>query len=79
VLNRAQAAVERRCDDGEERRRLELGTNAKEGERELKSEGDRCGELRGVEVTFMVVGRAPRWRQRAVSGGINAIDGRWRL
>jgi hypothetical protein len=40
--------VERRCDDGEERRWLELIAGAEEGERELESEGERCGVLQGV-------------------------------
>jgi hypothetical protein len=39
VLNGAQATTKRRCDDKEDRRRLELTARVKEGARELGSEG----------------------------------------
>jgi hypothetical protein len=45
VLTGAQEVAERRWDDGEEWWWLELDARAKEGERELESEGERCGVL----------------------------------
>jgi hypothetical protein len=44
VLTRARTTTEKRCDDEEDRRWLELTTRAKEGMRELGSEGDRGGD-----------------------------------
>jgi hypothetical protein len=52
VLTGSPTVAKRRCNDDEERWRLELNARAKEGKRELKSEGERCGMLRGVELTF---------------------------
>jgi hypothetical protein len=52
VLTGAQATVEKQCDDGKERWRFELSARAKEGERELESEGERCGVLRGVALAL---------------------------
>jgi hypothetical protein len=51
LFNGAQAVVERWCDDGREWRWHELNAGAEEGKRELKSEGRRCGFLRGCTVT----------------------------
>jgi hypothetical protein len=45
VLTGARVAARRRCDDNKERRQLKLGARAKEGERELRSKGERCGVL----------------------------------
>jgi hypothetical protein len=57
--------AERRHDDSEERRRLELGTRAEEGERELKSKGERCGVLWGGARLLLGPGSA----REAATGG----------
>jgi hypothetical protein len=69
VLNGAQATMERRRDDSKEWWQLELGVRAKEGERELKSEGERCGVLRGWSSPFIWAGRVLGKWQQAVTGG----------
>jgi hypothetical protein len=47
-LTGARAAVERQRNDGGEWWRRELNVGAEEGKRECKSEGRRCGLLRGA-------------------------------
>jgi hypothetical protein len=59
LLNEARAAVWQTGDDGEERRRLELITRAKEGAKGLRREGKRCGEVQGWCSPFIGVRVAP--------------------
>jgi hypothetical protein len=54
-------------DDGEERWWLDLGVRVEEGEGELKSEGERCGVLRGWSSPFIGTGGASGRRQWAVT------------
>jgi hypothetical protein len=53
VLTRARAAVERRHDEGKDRRWLELSVRAKEVTRELEREGKRGGEGQGCSSPFI--------------------------
>jgi hypothetical protein len=46
----------RRCTGGSERRWLELVARAKEGVKELRREGMRCGEGRGSHRPFIGAG-----------------------
>jgi hypothetical protein len=59
VLTGARAAAERQCDDEEDRQWLELTTRAKEGTRELGSEGERDGEGRGCSGVYIGAREAP--------------------
>jgi hypothetical protein len=70
--------AERRRDDGEGWRRLELDARVEEGERELGSEGEWCGVLWQWSSPFIGAGER---RDTATGGngrsnGLNAIDGR---
>jgi hypothetical protein len=60
-LTKARAAVERWCDGGDERWRLELGVRAKESARELEREGKRGGEGWGCYSPFIGSGGRRRW------------------
>jgi hypothetical protein len=60
VLTGARVVVERRCDRGKERRRLDLSVRAKEGMREFGREGKRGGEGRGV-LFALLLGPRERW------------------
>jgi hypothetical protein len=69
VLTKARAAVERRCDDEEDRRWLELATRAKKGPRELGSEGERGGEGWGCSGVY-IGGRGHRGGVTAGGNGV---------
>jgi hypothetical protein len=69
VLTGSQATAERRRNDGEERRWLELGARAEEGESELESKEERCGVLRGCSSPFIGARGASGRRQREATGG----------
>jgi hypothetical protein len=58
VLTGDGGVAERQCTGGNERRRLELITRAKEGVKELGREGMRCGERRGSHRPFIGAGGA---------------------
>jgi hypothetical protein len=78
VLTGDGRVVERWCTGGNERRRLELVTRAKEGGKELGTEGMRCGESRGSHRPFIGVGEAPERGGQGSNGGVNganAIEG----
>jgi hypothetical protein len=63
---------------GNERRRLELITRAKEGAKEIGREGMRCGESWGSHRPFIGAGEAPERGGRGSNGsvnGVNAIEG----
>jgi hypothetical protein len=53
VLTGAQAVAKRRRTEGSEQRRLELIVRAKEGAKELRRAGVRCGEGRGSHHPFI--------------------------
>jgi hypothetical protein len=61
--------AERRRTRGNERRWLELVVRAKEGAKELRREGMRCGESRGSHHPFIGAGGE---RRRGVAGGVMA-------
>jgi hypothetical protein len=65
VLTGDRGVLERRRTGGSERRRLELIASAKEGAKELRREGMRCGESRGSHRPFIGAGgvleRGGRW------------------
>jgi hypothetical protein len=56
VLSGDRGVAERRRTGGNERRRLELVARAKEGVKELRREGMRCGESRGSHRPFIGAG-----------------------
>jgi hypothetical protein len=56
VLTSDRGVVERRHTGGNERRRLELIVRVKEGVKELRREGMRCGESRGSHRPFIGAG-----------------------
>jgi hypothetical protein len=60
-LTGAQAAVERRCDGGDERWWLDLSVRVKEGARELEREGKRGSEGWGCSSPFIGPGGRRRW------------------
>jgi hypothetical protein len=66
VLTGDGGVATRRHIGGSERRRLELIARVKEGTKELRSEGMRCGEGRGSHRPFIWVGGAP---ERGARGG----------
>jgi hypothetical protein len=59
VLTGDGGVAERRRTRGNERRRLELVTRAKEGAKELGREGMRCSESQGSHRPFIGAGGAP--------------------
>jgi hypothetical protein len=59
VLTGDGGVTERGRTGGNERRRLELFSRAKEGAKELGREGMRCGESRGSHRPFIGAGGAP--------------------
>jgi hypothetical protein len=65
ALTGARAAAERRCNDSRERQWRKLNARAEESERELESEGRRCGLLQGCALPFIGVRKAVVERQRA--------------
>jgi hypothetical protein len=80
VLTGDGGVAERRRTGGNERRCLELVTRAKEGVKELRREGMRCGESRGSHHPFIGAGGSteegwPGGGNGDVSG-VNAIEGR---
>jgi hypothetical protein len=56
VLTGDGGVAERWCTGGNERWRLELVARAKEGAKELRREGMRCGESRGSHRPFIGAG-----------------------
>jgi hypothetical protein len=59
VLTGDGGVAERRRTGGNEQRRLELFASAKEGAKELRREGMRCGESRGYHRPFIGARGAP--------------------
>jgi hypothetical protein len=59
VLTGDGGVAKRRRTGGNERRWLELVARAKEGVKELRREGMRCGEIRGSHRPFIAAGGAP--------------------
>jgi hypothetical protein len=59
VLTGDGGVAERRHTGGNERRRLEIIARAKEGTKELRREGMRCGESRGSHRPFIGAEGAP--------------------
>jgi hypothetical protein len=74
VLTSDGGVAMRRCTGGSERRRLELVTRAKEGAKELRREGMRCGEGRGSHRPFIGVGGSPGRGGRGGNGGVNGFN-----
>jgi hypothetical protein len=74
VLTGDERVAERWRTGGNERRRLELVATAKEGAKELRREGMRCGERRGSHRLFIGVGGAPERGGRGCKGGVNGIN-----
>jgi hypothetical protein len=63
---------------GNERRRLVLVARVREGVKELRREGMRCGESRGSHRPYIGVGGAPERGGQGSNGGVNganAIEG----
>jgi hypothetical protein len=67
-------AVLGRHTGGNERRRLELVMRAKEGVKELRREGMRCGESRGSHRPFIGAGGAPERGGQGSNGGVNGVN-----
>jgi hypothetical protein len=59
VLTGDGGVAERRCTGGNKRRWLELIARVKEGTKELRREGMKCGESRGCHRPFIGAGGAP--------------------
>jgi hypothetical protein len=59
---------------GNERWWLELITRAKEGAKELRKEGMRCGERRGSHRSFIGAEGALERGGRGSNGGVNGIN-----
>jgi hypothetical protein len=75
VLTGAWVVAKRRRTGGSERRRLELVVRAKEGAKELRREGMRCGEGRGSNHPFIGAGGAPgRGGWGEGNGGVNGLN-----
>jgi hypothetical protein len=74
VLTGDGRVAERWRTGGNERRRLELIARAKEGAKELRREGMRCGESRGSHRHFIGVGGASERGGRGSNGGVNGVN-----
>jgi hypothetical protein len=59
---------------GNDRRRLELIARVKEGAKELRKEGMRCGESRGSHRPFIGVGGALERGGRGSNDGVNGVN-----
>jgi hypothetical protein len=59
VLTGDGGVAERQRTEGNERRQLELIARVKEGAKELRREGMRCGESRGSHLPFIGAWGAP--------------------
>jgi hypothetical protein len=68
VLTGDGSVAERWRTGGNDRRRLELVARAKEGAKELKKEGMRCGESQGSHRPFIGAGE----HRRGMAGGVMA-------
>jgi hypothetical protein len=60
VLTGDGGVATRRCTGGSKRRQLEVIARAKEGAKELRREGMRCGEGWGSHRPFIGAGGAPK-------------------
>jgi hypothetical protein len=69
VLTSDRGVATRRRTRGSERWRLELFVREKEGAKQLRREGMRCGEIRGSHRPFIGSGGAP---ERGGLGGVTA-------
>jgi hypothetical protein len=74
VLTVDGGVATRRRTGGSKRRWLELIARAKEGTKELRREGMRCGEGRGSHRPFIGVGGVPGRVAGESNGGVNGFN-----
>jgi hypothetical protein len=74
VLTGDGGVATRRRTGGSKRRWLELIARAKEGTKELRREGMRCGEGRGSHRPFIGVGGVPGRVAGESNGGVNGFN-----
>jgi hypothetical protein len=73
-ITRARVAAKSLHDGGKEWRWLELIARAKEGTKELRREGKRGGEDRGLSSPFIGAKGVPGRSGRGGNGGINGFN-----